>query len=149
MSNFKPVKPGRPERKKGGGFYNQLVAQTPGYVAPQPALVPVLSVENHLQRFDRDGIELVIDTRTGEAFATQKGYARMSGLTVQGIGQRVKKLVNSDTIKTAEIDTGYGVKLVNLIPAKMIFQWMVKDNPELAMVMGEVGEPKDRSTSTE
>lgn len=34
----------------------------------------------NLARFENDGIELVIDTNTGEAFASQTGYARMSGL---------------------------------------------------------------------
>lgn len=93
----------------------------------------------NLARFENEGIELVIDTLTGEAFATQSGYARMSGLTVRGVGKRLEKLVNSDIIKTDEIDTGYGFKVVNLIPAKLVYRWLVKDNPELGLAMGEAG----------
>ena len=32
------------------------------------------------ERFDKDGIELIIDTATGESFASISGYARMSGI---------------------------------------------------------------------
>lgn len=35
------------------------------------------------------GIELVIDKSTGEAFATQSGYARMAGKTRQAINKRL------------------------------------------------------------
>ena len=94
---------------------------------------------NNLTRFDSDGIELVIDTQTGESFATQSGYARMSGLTVRGVGKRLEKLVNSDLVKTAEIDTGYGIKVVNLISADLVYDWMCEDNLRLAKVMGKTG----------
>lgn len=94
---------------------------------------------SNLTRFQNDGIELVIDTQTGEAFATQSGYARMSGLTVRGVGKRFEKLVNSGNLKTDEVDTGYGFKLVNLIPADMVYDWLFADNPPLAKVMGKIG----------
>ena len=94
---------------------------------------------NNLTRFDSDGIELVIDTQTGESFATQSGYARMSGLTVRGVGKRLEKLVNSDLVKAAEIDTGYGIKVVNLISANLVYDWMCEDNLRLAKVMGKTG----------
>ena len=94
---------------------------------------------NNLTRFDNDGIELVIDTQTGEAFATQSGYARMSGLTVRGVGKRLEKLVNSDLVRTAELDTGYGIKVVNLISADLVYDWMCEDNLRLAKVMGKTG----------
>jgi hypothetical protein len=42
-----------------------------------------------LQRFDHDGIELIIDTQTGESFASIKGYARMSGKSHNAITMRV------------------------------------------------------------
>lgn len=93
---------------------------------------------NNLERFDRDGIELVINTRTGEAFATQSGYGRMVGLSRQAISQRFKT-VNQEGLKTAEITTGTGLKTVNLIPAKLCFKWALKDNPELAEAMGIAG----------
>ena len=92
-----------------------------------------------LQRYDNDGLELVIDQATGEVFATVSGYARMSGLSKQAISQRVQKLVKKTAIKSAEIDTGYGVKVVNLIPEDLITDWIVSDNPDLARQMLKAG----------
>ncbi len=90
-----------------------------------------------LQRYDNDGLELVIDDQTGEAFASVSGYARMSGKTKQAISKRAT--VNQNTVKTAEIQTTTGLKTVNLIPADLIFEWMMGDNPSLAVEMGKAG----------
>jgi hypothetical protein len=49
------------------------------------------------------------------------------------------KGVQSDELKTAEVLTPGGLKGVQLLPAKIIFRWMIKDNPELSIAMGEVG----------
>ena len=84
------------------------------------------------------GIELVINTATGEAFATQAGYSRMSGLTKQAISKRCLS-VNQGGLESAEIITEQGLRTVNLVPAKLVFKWLIKDNPELAAEMGEVG----------
>ena len=93
----------------------------------------------NLTRFDNDGIELVINTQTGESFATQRGYARMSGRDASTISRRCAKLDESGIIKTAEIDTGYGIKVVALIPADLVYDWMCEDNLRLAKVMGKTG----------
>lgn len=92
----------------------------------------------NLTRFENDGLELVIDIETGEAFATQSAYSRMSNVAKNTISMRVKG-VQSDLIKSAEILTPGGLQGVQLIPAKLVFQWLIKDNPELALAMGEVG----------
>lgn len=92
----------------------------------------------NLVRFDSEGIELVINTDNGEAFATQAGYARMSGLTRQTINKRVQGC-HLEEIKIAEIHTPGGLQRCNLISAKLILKWLVKDNPELAIAMGEAG----------
>lgn len=84
-----------------------------------------MSLDNSsLARFDHDGIELIIDTKTGESFATQRGYARMSNKTQVAIFKRLEKLDNQTLIKNAEIDTGYGFKVVNLIPESIISEWL-------------------------
>ena len=85
-----------------------------------------------------DGIELVIDTQTGEAFATQAGYSRMSGKASSTISERLKG-VRSDYIRMAEILTAGGLQGVRLIPAKLVYKWLLKDNIGLAEAMGEVG----------
>ena len=50
-----------------------------------------------LQRFDHDGIELIIDTQTGESFASIKGYARMSGKSHNAIIMRLNRLSKEDS----------------------------------------------------
>lgn len=94
----------------------------------------------NLTRFETaDGVELVIDTQTGESFATQRGYARMSGRDPSTISRRCAKLDESGIIKDSEIDTGYGVKVVALIPADLVYDWMFEDNLPLAKAMGKAG----------
>lgn len=88
--------------------------------------------------FNNDGIELVINNKTKEIYATQNGYARMSGLSKQAVSKRLKG-VNQDEIKFAEIQTVGGLQGVNLIPAGLVFEWSLKDNLDLAKAMGKAG----------
>lgn len=61
----------------------------------------------------------------------------MVGKTKQAISARVS---NSGIVKTGEITTtSGGLQAVKLIPASLVFQWTIKDNPELALKMGECG----------
>lgn len=84
------------------------------------------------------GIELVIDTYTGEAFTTQTGYARMAGLNQSTVNRRVNTYAKQG-IKKAEMLTPQGLRPMHLIPADVAFQWLIKDNPELAFEMGRAG----------
>lgn len=98
----------------------------------------------NLTQFKTDeGIELIIDTQTGEAFASQAGYARMSGVSYPAIRKRVERLSNSTgdigEIKTAEIRTEQGIIAVTLLPARLVYKWSLSDNIELAEAMGTVG----------
>lgn len=94
---------------------------------------------SNLQVFNNeDGLELVIDTVTGESFASQTGYSRMSGISQQAVNKRCLTY-NQDELKQAGIITATGFKTYNLIPAKIVFKWLIKDNPELAEKMGEAG----------
>ena len=94
-----------------------------------------------LQRFDQDGLELVIDTQTGEAFATISGYARMAGKTVDAISKRIKRdsSLDKSQLKTAEILTAAGFRSSTLIPESIISDWIIKDNPDLARQMMAAG----------
>jgi hypothetical protein len=93
-----------------------------------------------LQVFKSDqGIEVIIDQQTGESFCSVSGYARMSGLSQPAITKRVKKLDNSNATKTAEIDTGYGVKVHNLITEEQVSDWIVDDNPAMAKQLLKAG----------
>jgi hypothetical protein len=94
---------------------------------------------SNLARFSTEsGIELVIDTVTGEAFATQSGYVRMSGVAKNTISMRLKGF-NLEELKTAQMETAGGLQGVQLIPANLIFKWLLKDNPDLAEEMGQAG----------
>jgi hypothetical protein len=90
------------------------------------------------ERFDKDGIELIIDTATGESFASVSGYARMSGVSKQAISKRLQT-VNPVNSKTAEILTVSGLKTVNLIPESTIVEWLPKDNPAMASQIMQLG----------
>lgn len=91
-----------------------------------------------LQRFDKDGIELIIDTQTSESFASISGYARMSGKAQSTISGRLATHRN-EALKTTEILTTTGLKTVRLISEDLICQWLPKDNPELASQVLKLG----------
>jgi len=93
---------------------------------------------NSLQRFEKDGIEILIDAATGESFASISGYARMSGKHKDTISTRCASVVPED-LKRAEIMTGSGIQGVVLIPEKLITKWIMKDNPELAEKLMDAG----------
>ena len=91
-----------------------------------------------LQRFDQDGIELIINTETGESFASISGYARMSGKTHTTILRRLK-VVDSDVLNHAQIQTAGGLQGGALIPEDLICQWLPKDNPAMASQVLKLG----------
>ena len=91
-----------------------------------------------LQRFDQNGIELIIDTETGESFASISGYARMSGKAQSTISGRLATY-RDEALKTAEILTTTGLKTVRLISENLICKWLPKDNPELTSQVLKLG----------
>lgn len=90
------------------------------------------------ERFDNGGIEIVINTQTGESFASVSGYARMSNKDKSTISRRLQAVAKTD-VKNAEIQTAGGLQAVALIPGKLASTWLAKDNPELLVAMSEVG----------
>lgn len=54
---------------------------------------------SNLARFAQNGIELVINTVTGAAYATQSGYARMSGLSQQAINKHAVRVTTNTNWK--------------------------------------------------
>jgi len=91
--------------------------------------------KNSLARFDNDGIELIINTVTGESFASVSGYARLSGKAKSTISGRFGKVGLSE----AQIETTTGLKTVRLIPEDLIIKWLPKDNPEMASQLMRLG----------
>jgi len=94
---------------------------------------------NNIVRFDgQNGVEILIDTVTGESFASIKGYARMSGLSKQAISKRLQG-VNETYEKTAEVLTPGGLQGVRLISEDLICEWLPKDNPVAAKTLLKLG----------
>lgn len=96
----------------------------------------------NLTRYEADGIELVIDQTTGEAFASVRGYARMSSKAQSTVQSRVDRMIEGERnqlTKLAEVQSTSGLQGERLLSAALIFKWAIKDNPELAETMGKVG----------
>jgi len=85
-----------------------------------------------LTQFNQDGIEIYINTNTGESFASIKGYARMANVAYQAIQYRLKKGGKQEQVKEAEIPTKSGIQWGKLLPESTIAQWLPQDNPDLA-----------------
>ena len=94
-----------------------------------------MSILANFERFDKDGIELIIDTATGKSFATAKGYARMSGKDYDTIKKRCQR----GGLESAEIPTEQGFKRGTLIPESLIVEWLPKDNPVMATQIMQLG----------
>lgn len=98
------------------------------------------SKQNQLQTFStEDGIEIVIDMATGETWATERGYARMSGKSQQAINKRGKTGNNQDKVVKVEMLTNGGLQGNNLIPESTILLWLEKDNPSLLTKFAQLG----------
>jgi anti-repressor protein len=85
-----------------------------------------------------EGLEIYIDNTTGESFTSLSGYARMSGLNKSNVSRRFET-VAPEGKKTAEILTTTGLKTVALLSENTIAKWLIRDNPELAEKMFELG----------
>jgi prophage antirepressor-like protein len=95
----------------------------------------VSRTENNLKAFEKEGLELFIDIKTGESFASISGYARMANKSKSTISERFGK----DLLKETQINTRKGLQTVRLIPEDLIVQWLPKDNPEMASNLMRIG----------
>lgn len=92
--------------------------------------------------FQRDGIDIVINTSTGESFSSIRGYARMSGKTQSTIQSRVDRMSEGErttNLKMAEIQTQGGLQAVRLISEDLIAEWLPQDNPAMATKLIKLG----------
>jgi hypothetical protein len=93
----------------------------------------------NLVRFDgEDGIEILIDTVTGESFCSVKGYARMAGKSKSTISERLQGVRPTER-QTAEISTTGGIQVVRLISEDLIVDWLITDNPAAAKALLKLG----------
>ena len=83
-----------------------------------------------LKRFEQDGLEILIDTNSGESFASVKGYARMSGKDKSTISRRLQGVALGSP-KTAQILTEGGGQGIRTIPEHIYLDWLIRDNPTI------------------
>ncbi len=91
-----------------------------------------------LTLFNSDGIEIYIDTATGETSCTVAGYARMSEKDRSVIQKRLKGCA-SNAVKTVEMQTTKGLQRCALISEDLIVSWLPKDNPAMATKLLKLG----------
>ena len=90
-----------------------------------------------LTRFDKDGLELIVDTSTGEVFASQSAMSRMVGVSETSIRKWITS--NQIAVKKLETPTTTGVKTSNLLSEEAIYQALEKYNPSLLIQCAKVG----------
>jgi hypothetical protein len=97
---------------------------------------------SNLTPFNNDGLELMVDTNTGETFASIRAVARMTDKSASSIARYVNgelKGVAQMTLKMAEIQTTGGLQGVALLSEKQIVQVIKRYKTELLDVFAEAG----------
>lgn len=96
-----------------------------------------------LQQFNcENGLELVIDTQTGECFASQRALARMCGKalsTIQNWIQGDRRGDRKIELKEAQIQTGSGFQVAMLLDEPTIYEALAKYNPQLLCQCAKAG----------
>ncbi|NES00190.1 MAG: hypothetical protein F6J86_41415 [Symploca sp. SIO1B1] len=86
-----------------------------------------------------DGIEILINTETGESFCSVSGYARMSGKAKSSIHDRLKT-VQKEEENSAKIPTSKGMREVSLIPLDLVLSFLAIDKPGLVKILIDIVE---------
>jgi phage antirepressor YoqD-like protein len=89
--------------------------------------------------FNDDGLELVVNTSTGLAYASVSAAARMLETPRRTIQDALSRGADIYDVINAQVPTSGGVQGCGLIPASAIFKLAFKYNPVLAQKMGEAG----------
>lgn len=99
----------------------------------------MVDLSPHLAQYVRGGIEFIIDSHNGEVFVTIEGYAKMSGLPVREIAERLADLTEGIEWRETEIfcTGGNGKKEVVLISAESVFDFLLADRPGVARIMAK------------
>lgn len=90
-----------------------------------------------LQRFEHDGLELVINTQTGEVFASQRAIGRMADKDEATIRRYVSAAGISPV--RAEIPTSSGLRTAALLNEDTIYQIFQRYKPELLIQCAKAG----------
>ncbi len=96
----------------------------------------------NLVNYNQNGLELVIDQNTGEAFASISAVARMTDKSDVAIGNYVNgKLQGSNSLELldAEILTSGGLQGAKLLNENQILEVVCKYKPSLLMKFAQCG----------
>jgi hypothetical protein len=95
-------------------------------------------MQNKLILYKTDEIEIVINERTGESFASIRATARMCLVSETAIRQFIKG-ANYSLLKNCKIYTGSGIQGANLLNEDQILQCICKYNPPLLIKFAQLG----------
>jgi hypothetical protein len=94
-------------------------------------------VPSNFLRFDSDGLELVVNSETGKAYASISAASRMLGVSKQALSKQIT--VNQINVINAQIQTATGLKTVNLMDSETLYDMAFEHNISLAKKMGAAG----------
>jgi hypothetical protein len=94
-------------------------------------------VPNYVQ-IEADGLEFVVDTDQGLAYASESAIPRIIGMPRSTIQDALKGCRNQ-SVENAKVQTPGGMQGCRLYPASEVFKLAIKFNPDLALAMGEAG----------
>lgn len=100
--------------------------------------MPTAIVQNFV-RFDRDGLELIVETSSGLAYASISATARMLETDESNLRKHLKKGGVNYEVITAGIPTRGGLQRASLVSADVVFDLAFKYHPGLAKKMGAAG----------
>lgn len=89
-----------------------------------------------------DGIEIYINTSSGESFCSIRGYARMAGVASSTVDSRVSRMSDSarnSMTQITQVPTAAGVRSARIINENTIVEWLAKDSPETMVKFAKIG----------
>lgn len=93
--------------------------------------------------YNPGGSEVVLNRKNWQAYTTQSGYIKLSGRSSQTIARRCNRhdLRHCKPGKIIDAITGEPIasRYISLIPAHIMLEWMLKDNIEKALAIGNDG----------
>lgn len=92
---------------------------------------------DNLTQFHQDGLEIFIDTQSGESFASQRGLARMCNKGESTV--RAWRTAQNIETKEAQIPTSTGLKTVLLYDEETILEALAKYNPQRLKQCAQAG----------
>jgi phage antirepressor YoqD-like protein len=95
------------------------------------------SIASNFERFDADGLELVVNTDTGLAYASISAAARMLEVDRSTVSKKLTR--DKISVIEAEIQTVTGLKTVRLVDSETLYDIAFDYNLLLAKKMGAAG----------